>query len=382
MNGDAAGPLLAGPAPPRSPWQLLYGAVHRHRRRRWRRRAERLPRPVVSVGNLHWGGGGKTPLTAALAAHLRDAGHRVAILSRGYGGRGAGTRLVSDGSAADGALGAAASVVRLDAATAGDEPIELARALPGVAVVVDPDRVRAGRWALAQLSPPPDLFLLDDGFSHLRLARDLDLLAFPAADPFAGGRLAPAGGLREPLASVRWADAALLTGLAEEATVDGAGARLAAALARHGFRGPGFACRLVAETPRYVQGTAGGPAGGAPLAAATPALLVCAIARPERFAATARRAGVAVAGELAFRDHHRYPPASLERIRRRAAAAGAEAVLTTAKDAAKLAALGAGRGGASLGLPLAVLPVASRPEAAFWDWFDRRLGVLLAAGGG
>ncbi|HMB53124.1 MAG TPA: tetraacyldisaccharide 4'-kinase [Thermoanaerobaculia bacterium] len=368
---DAVAPRLDPPAAPRSPWQRLYAAAHRWRRHRGRRRAARLPRPVVSIGNLHWGGGGKTPLTAALATHLRDAGHQVAILSRGYRARGRGTRLVSGGWSAQG------EAPLLDAATAGDEPVELARALPGVAVVVDPDRAAAGRWALDHLEPPPDLFLLDDGFSHVGLARDLDLLAFPAADPFAGGRLFPSGRLREPLASARWADAALLTGLAAETPLDGLGDRLAAALAPHGFAGRGFACRTVAGTPHRVGGEDdGGEQDGEPLDPDTPLLLVSAIARPERFAASARAAGLRVAGEIAFRDHHDYPPASLERIRREAAACGAGALLTTAKDRGKLAGRLGAEGGIDTALPLAVLPVETRPEPAFWAWFDERLGVL------
>jgi tetraacyldisaccharide 4'-kinase len=350
-TGAAERPALAAPPPPRSPWQLLYGAAHRLRRARAAGRAERLPRPVVSIGNLHWGGGGKTPLAAAVAARLGDGGRRVCVLSRGYGGGGRGVRLVSDGG---GPL--------LPAAEAGDEPVLLARELPGVAVVVAAERAAAGRFALRTLSPAPDLFVLDDGFSHVALARDLDLLAFPAADPFAGGRLAPSGRLREPLASVRWADAVLLTGLApeEEAAAGGAGDRLAGALAPHGFRGRGFACALAAGEPRLT--------GGAALAPGTPVLLVSAIARPERFAASARRAGVAAAGELVFRDHHDYPPASLRRIAAAARAAGAEAVLTTAKDGVKL------RG--RLDLPLAELPVRAEPEPAFWSWLERRMAEI------
>ncbi|HSL81520.1 MAG TPA: tetraacyldisaccharide 4'-kinase, partial [Thermoanaerobaculia bacterium] len=167
-------PFPPAPPPPRSLWQRLYGAAHRARRRYWAGRAARLPRPVVSVGNLHWGGAGKTPLAAAVAAHLRDrpdAGLRVAVLSRGHGRSEPGrVRTVSTG---EGPL--------LGPAAAGDEPVLLAGELPGVAVVVGADRHAAGRHALAHLDPPPDVFVLDDGFSHVRLARDVDLLAFPAA---------------------------------------------------------------------------------------------------------------------------------------------------------------------------------------------------------
>src|SRR6185436_12052256 len=133
---------LKAPLPPRSPWQLLYGGAHGLRRRWYRGRAHRLPRPVLSVGNLHWGGAGKTPLVAAIAAHLRDRGLAVCFLSRGYGSRGQGVRVVSAG---QGPL--------LDPLVAGDEPVLLAGELPGVSVVVGPDRHQDGLEALKVLSP-------------------------------------------------------------------------------------------------------------------------------------------------------------------------------------------------------------------------------------
>src|SRR6185436_4296801 len=194
---------LKAPLPPRSPWQLLYGGAHGLRRRWYRGRAHRLPRPVVSIGNLHWGGTGKTPLVAAAASHLRDRGLAVCILSRGYASRGRGVRVVSTG---EGPL--------LGPLLAGDEPVLLAGELPGVAVVVGPERHEAGMAALRRLPRPPDLFLLDDGFSHLALRRDLDIVVFPAADPFGGGRLFPSGRLREPLAAIARAHAVVLTNAA------------------------------------------------------------------------------------------------------------------------------------------------------------------------
>ncbi len=340
---------LQAPLPPRSPWQLLYAAAHRARYRWYRRRAERLPRPVVSVGNLHWGGAGKTPLVIAVAAHLRDRGAHVAVLSRGYKSQGDGARVVS--TYREGPL--------LGPLLAGDEPVLIAGSLPGVAVVVCPERVHAGRAALQRLSPPPDLFVLDDGFSHLPLARDLDLLAFPLADPFGGGRLPPAGRLREPLAAVARADAALLTG----AGADAAGARaLGQALAHHGFLGRSFAAPTLAGAPQL--------ADGSPLPAGEPVLLVSAIARPQSFRELATASGARVVAAVELADHHAYPAATLDEIRRRFAACSARAVLATAKDAVKL------RG--RLDLPLAELPITSVPEPAFFSWLDARLADLTS----
>ena len=347
LSAVRGGSPVKSPSRPRSPWQLFYGGAHRLRHAWYRKRAQRLPRPVLSVGNLHWGGGGKTPLTAALAAHLRDRSYSVAILSRGYGSRGEGVRLVSRG---EGPL--------LGPGLAGDEPVLLAGLLPGVAVVVCPDRYLAGLHALERLNPAPDLFLLDDGFSHLRLHRDLDLLAFPAADPFAGGRLPPGGLLREPMASSARAHAAVLTGFCD----DGLGDELAQALAPHGFTGRGFVAPTRIETPRTVP-------GGEALTPGSRVLLVSAIARPEGFVAAVEAQGFDIAAHLTWRDHHTYPDESLASIAKTFEESDAVAVLTTSKDRVKLQ----GR----LELPLAELPVCAEPEPAFFQWLDEKVSELV-----
>lgn len=336
-------------APPKSysPWQWLYGTAHGLRRAWYRRRAARLPRPVVSVGNLHWGGSGKTPLTAAIAAHLRDRGLFVAILSRGYGSHGVGVRLVSRG---EGPL--------LGPGLAGDEPVLLAGLLPGVAVVVCPDRHHAGLHALQRLEPAPDLFLLDDGFSHLRLYRDLDILTFPASDPFAGGLLPPGGLLREPLSSARRAHAAVLTGQCNPED----GKALARALEPHGFAGPGFIAPTYAEAPLEQTSSK-------PLTPGARVLLVSAIARPESFSSAVQEMGFEITGHLTFRDHHRYPEESLETIVTTFRESDAVAVLTTSKDRVKLQ----GR----LELPMAELPIQAEPEEGFFRWLDGELETLL-----
>lgn len=339
--------LPPAPAPPRSPWQLLYGALLSRRARRLAARAERLPRPVISIGNLAWGGSGKTPFTLALAERLTDGGRRVAVLSRGYGRASRGPLVVCRGAGPE-----------VELADAGDEPFEIARALPDVAIVVAERRAEAGRLALAEMAPAPDLFLLDDGFSHAALARDLDLLLFPAADPWARGRLLPFGFLREPLAASARADAAILTGASEGDSA--AGTTLARELARHGFRGEGFASATVATAPRRTSGDE--------LAPGTSVYAVAAIARPETFFAAARAAGLVVVGSEGYRDHADYSDADLASIASAAGKRGAACVLTTAKDRAKLE----GR----LRFELAVLPIEARPEPRFWSWLEGRLGEL------
>jgi tetraacyldisaccharide 4'-kinase len=296
---------------------------------------------VVSIGNLHVGGSGKTPLVAALARRLRDDGRAVAILSRGYGRSTRGIRYASHGQ------GPAAT-----AAEVGDEPRMLAVELRDVPIVVGEDRYQAGLEALSVLSPRPAIFLLDDGFSHLGLARDLDLLAFPAHRPWGNGRLLPFGSLRETLRATRAAHAVVLTGVEDE-RAHGGGA-LADRLRPFGFDGPGFAAGLEATVdpePRAAQ-----------------VVLATAIARPERALATARRLGLEVVEHLAFADHHAFPARSLERIGRAVRRRGAAAVAVTAKDHAKLA----GR----LDVPVVVLRVSAVPEPALWSWLAETLDAL------
>lgn len=340
---------LEAPRPSRSPWQLFYGAVHRLRAGWYRDRAVKLPRPVLSVGNLSWGGSGKTPMVAAVASHLQASGWKVAILSRGYGRRDEKeVRIISDG---EGPL--------LGPRLAGDEPVLLAGMLPGVAVVVGAERARAGRHALERVNPPPDVFLLDDGFSHLRLQRDLDILVFPARDPFAGGRLPPGGRLREPLSSSERADAVVLTGASPE-DAPRSGDELARALRPYGYRGPGFASVTVVEKPRRF------PGGEMP--ETVRALLVSGIAQPEAFAASVRHLGIELADHLAFGDHHAYGEPSIAKIEKAYHRSGANMVLVTGKDRVKLQ----GR----LQLPLAEVPIRAAPTPRFFEWLDERLAEI------
>ncbi len=330
--------------PPTSPWQRFYAGAHRLRQRYWQRRSVRLPRPVISLGNLHWGGTGKTPMTLSIARWLSERGQQVAILSRGYGRTGASPTLVSRG---DGPI--------VDVSSAGDEPYLLAERLAGVYVVVAARRAEAGWLAMEQLDPPPDLFLLDDGFSHLSLQRDLDLLLFPSNDLLAGGRLLPSGRLREPLEASARADALLVTSFEGP---DPVGCQLAQALRPCGFIGPGFdsvsRCRLLAEQPLQRQ-----------------VVLVSAVARPETVATAAEALGLDVLDHLAFHDHHSYPDRTIAAIQDRCKALGTRTVATTAKDRVKLA--------ERIELSLVVIDLEARPEEAFWQWFERRIDELLAS---
>jgi tetraacyldisaccharide 4'-kinase len=231
----------------------------------------------------------------------------------------------------------------------------LAEQLPGVSVVVSVDRARGGRHALESLPTKPSLFLLDDGFSHVRLQRDLDILVFPGIDPIAGGRLAPAGRLREPLSAAALADAAVLTGASP-----GDEEPLESALQRHGFQGDVFVSATVALPARLESGEE--------LESPASVLAVSGIARPQSFERLATSQGFEVVATLALSDHHDYPEATLVELRRLWSEHSAAAILTTSKDMVKL------RG--RLDLPVAELPIEARPEEAFFPWLDSRVETL------
>ena len=329
---------------PRSPWQRFYGWAHSRRRRYWAARAEGLGRPTVSVGNLHWGGSGKTPTVIAIARGLSDTGPsgpglRVAVLSRGYRRRSSAPLVVSLGD------GPPATVEE-----AGDEPLMIAEQAPGVAVVVGADRRAAAALALSR-DPTIDVFILDDGFSHVRARRDVEVLTFPAVDPFAGGLLLPGGRLREPLENVRLADAAVLTGLeaGDEPPED-----FEPTVRRYGFKGPVFTSTLRAEV-----------VGGSP---PRRPLLVTGVARPERVARTATGAGLEYVHHLRFPDHHRYPQRSLRAVEAACARHRCDAVVVTSKDAVKL------RGRLPEGAPpLVELRVEPLLDREFLPWLADRL---------
>jgi len=276
--------------------------------------SHRLPHPTVSVGNIIFGGTGKTPVVEWLARRFRFEGRRPAILSRGYRRRSRGVLVVSEGK---GPL--------VDPDQGGDEPVELARRLPGVLVVVAERRVEA---ALAAERMGADLYLLDDGYQHLSVRRDVNLLLLDGSDPFGGGHLPPRGRLREPLSALGRADAFVLT------RIDRAepSAEVKRTLAAAGPKTPIFSARIRATGVRDEN--------GAPVPADALAerrfLAVCGIASPGSFASSLAELDLTPEETLVFRDHQRYHRAELDRIRRAAESSGSSWVVTTEKDAVKL----------------------------------------------
>jgi tetraacyldisaccharide 4'-kinase len=284
-------------------------------RRGWFK-THRLNRPVVSVGNLTAGGAGKTPLVMYIAERLLNRGWNPVILTRGYGRR-RGADIISL---------APGSGRRVDAREVGDEPALLARALPRVPIVVCADRHRAGQ--VAEESFPVDVHLLDDGFQHWRLARDVDVVALDVTQEFSDWALLPAGRLREPCAAVARAHLVVLTRteLCDPLTLHDRVHRL----------NPQARIFLSSTSLRnFVDVQSGGPFAvqelrGQPLCA------FCGIGNPSAFFADVRRWGFSVVAEVTFPDHHVYSAEDLRRLAQRARRAGAAALLTTEKDALNL----------------------------------------------
>jgi tetraacyldisaccharide 4'-kinase len=273
-----------------NPLTRLYGNASALRNRLFDRgvlASRRLTKPVISVGSLSAGGAGKTPFVIALGQLLKARGISFDVLSRGYRRKTRGILVVEPaGCAAD----------------FGDEPLLIARRL-NVPVVVGERRYDAGLLAEQRFSS--QLHILDDGFQHRSLARDFDIVLMTAAD--FRDRLLPSGRLREPFSALTRADAVVLpVGLAVD----------------H----PALRQKLVWRVEREIV---------VPGHLRTP-VVFCGIARPEQFFAQVRAAGIAVAAEVALRDHHTYDDNDLNRLLALRAKLGADGFLTTEKDAVNL----------------------------------------------
>ncbi len=271
----------------------------------------RLPAPVLSVGNLTVGGTGKTPLVIFLASFFRDRGLKVTVLSRGH--KRERTSRVLEVSRGQGSL--------VSIRQAGDEPYMMAQKLQGVSVWVGADRFRAGMAAWEKA--PSDLFVLDDGFQHRALIRDLDLVVARLPRPWGNNRLIPAGPLREPLSSLRRAQLVVLTGK-HTGGVPAQWIQAAPGI-------PMLRAFLRAKTLR--------PMGGEELYPAEflrgkRVALVCAIGHPDGFRELVMDLGAELGPCLFFPDHHWYTPRDAVRIR--SLAQEVSLILTTEKDLWKL----------------------------------------------
>jgi tetraacyldisaccharide 4'-kinase len=332
------------------PLSLLYGAVTRTRLSLYRRgtfQTTKLSRPVISIGNITTGGTGKTPLVEYVARLIASRGKKVCILTRGYGRKDPHLQvIVSDGYS-----------VLASPAEAGDEPYLLATKLAGLsAVISSADRIAAGQEAINDFGT--DCFVLDDGFQHLRIARDLNIVTIDATNPWGGGSLLPYGRLRETPEGLSRADCVVLTRCDQVRSVEAL---------RTEIVGLSGGCPIFESHMRAVRLSAlknGSEAITPPARVAA----FCAVGNPASFFESLRRMGYELAVERSFTDHHVYSQDEIDSLVKAASDAGASALITTAKDAVKLRSM-------SFSIPCYVLEIEIAIENA--DEFGRLLVEVL-----
>lgn len=310
------------------PLSLIYEAVAAWRQNLYKRgklRSFDLQLPTISVGNITVGGTGKTPLVAFIAEKLAEKGEKVCILTRGYGRENPKERvLVTDG-----------ENLFADSRTAGDEPFEIARKLMGKAVIIaDAKRAEAGEWARENFGITK--FILDDGFQHLRVRRDLDIVLIDATKPFEKAFVLPAGDLREPRENLQRADVIVISraNLVSESEI----AELKKSILQFAPRVSVFVTKSkftgIISLKSFGREKAKGFLPKIPLP--NKAFAFCGLGNPESFYEQLKREGFSVVQTKSFADHHFYSQNEILRVEKEAIAAGAEILLTTAKDAAKL----------------------------------------------
>lgn len=287
------------------------------------RKIKRLDRPVISIGNITMGGTGKTPFTIFTARLLVQAGFSPAILSRGYRGTAEKRNLLI--SNREGILH--------PANVSGDEPRLMAENLPRVPIAVGGNRYRSGIVCLQDPSANPDLFILDDGFQHVQLYRDIDIVLIDATSPFGGGETPPKGILREPLSSLRRADALVITRshLAKE-NRDLIRARLrnfspSAPVFFFSHRISGF--HALGTNLKQQESFQADPPGKS-------AFVLAAIGNPFQFLKDLDKLGLKIEGKILMRDHHLFTQPDVDQAIEQFRDSGAEFMVTTEKDSIKL----------------------------------------------
>ncbi len=307
-----------------------------------------LPCKVVSVGNITVGGSGKTPVVIFLAQRFLRKGLKVAILSRGYKREGTGIEVVSDG-----------TNILLTPKHSGDEPYLMAKRLPGVPVIVGADRVASGALAVARFAP--DVILLDDGFQHIRLGRDLDIVLFDAARGIGNGYLLPRGPLREPVSGLSRADLFLLKG---------DGAFTVSSLLEKG-EGAGD---VDVKSFKFIYRPTGlvdinGARVGLEKIKGKKVLALAGSAGPDGFVKTIEQCGAKVVKELFFPDHQWYGEREVSRIKENDV--GVDLVVTTEKDLVRLT----GESVKGLNIQALIVDVSMQQEAEFFDCVCKKLGI-------
>lgn len=279
------------------------------------RRAKARQR-VISVGNITLGGTGKTPAVIAIGHILLRKGFPPVVVSRGYGRADENKVLaVSDGNR-----------ILVDSQNGGDEPVLIGSALHGVPVVVGKDRYKAAGFAFEQFGNR--VIILDDGFQHVQLRRDLDIVLIDAVDPFGRGRLFPAGILREPLAALKRAHVVLITGSDRVEDLEPLKKSIKARTQARIFTSRQAPVDLIHAWNGEVRSLAA--------LRNTQVLAVAGIARPASFLTMLRDLGANIKAEALFSDHYRFTRSDLADIFQRAADSNISMIVTTEKDATRL----------------------------------------------
>jgi tetraacyldisaccharide 4'-kinase len=304
------------------PISALYGVITRVRVAMYRcgiLKTETVDAPVISVGNITAGGTGKTPVVEWIARRLAAEGLSVCVLTRGYGRDNPKTRvLASDG-----------RKVRGNERETGDEALLLAESLVGkAAVVCDGNRVEAAKWAIRELGS--EVLLLDDGFQHLRIARDLNIVLVDATLPWGEGRMLPLGRLREPVDGLARADAVILTRSDQVEKID----KLRDMVSELCGDAPVFAARTAVSR---IVGLDGSEAGRTvEVIRGCASLAFCGIGNPRSFFNQLRNEHWNVVMTKIFRDHHVFEQKDVDELIALANRSGLQTLITTTKDAIKL----------------------------------------------
>lgn len=296
-----------------NPFSAAYGAIVRLRNYLYDTKllpTERLPCPVISVGNLTVGGTGKTPMTIFIGKMVFNSGWRPVIVSRGYKGNSkAKVNVVST-----------EREILLSPKEAGDEPVLMAKKLRGIPVITGKDRFKAGMLACERFAP--DVIICDDAFQHRRLARNLDILLISAARPFGNGRLLPAGPLREPIESLKRADIIVATKKGRENPTSPLPPAFTARLVKSGLFHPETEAF---SPPEILRGKR--------------VFAFAGIAEPDSFLEMLKETGAEIVRFLTFPDHYPYTRQDLEQIKGIALRERCEYTCTTEKDAVKVSPL-------------------------------------------
>ncbi len=274
--------------------------------------SRRLVRPVISVGNLTAGGTGKTPLVIHIVQHLSPQGLGFAVLSRGYKGKS--TQTVNTVSDLEG--------IRLGSRESGDEPYLMAEKLPGTPVLVGRDRFALGREAVLRFDP--DCLILDDGFQHLSLRRECNILLLDGDRPFGNGLCLPAGSLREGVSALRRADLIAISG---DPSVE--------VLSRVGALAPGVPVHIVRFAASGLRRLPSHEVESLSLLQGKRVMAFAGIARPERFFRGIEGAGAKLVHRRSFPDHHPYTGKEAASLLREGLEHKVDCLITTEKDAVR-----------------------------------------------